>query len=48
MSSSGIETIIGNIPKQKTFTVVSIFESGLVDFDNNIAFYKFINSRRVL
>ncbi len=38
MSSSGIETIIGNIPKQKTFTVVSIFESGLVDFDNNIAF----------
>jgi lipoprotein-releasing system permease protein len=38
MSSSGIETIIGNIPKQKTFTVVSKFESGLVDFDNNIAF----------
>ena len=38
MSSSGIETIIGNIPKQKTFTVVSIYESGLVDFDNNIAF----------
>ncbi len=38
MSSSGIETIIGNIPKQKTFTVISIYESGLVDFDNNIAF----------
>ena len=38
MSSSGIETIIGNIPKQKTFTVLSIYESGLVDFDNNIAF----------
>ena len=38
MSSTGIETIIGNIPKQKTFTVISIFESGLVDFDNNIAF----------
>ena len=38
MSSSGIETIIGNIPKQKMFTVVSIFESGLTDFDNNIAF----------
>jgi len=38
MSSSGIETIIGNIPKQKTFTIISIFESGLVDFDNNIAF----------
>ena len=38
MSSSGIETIIGNIPKQKKFTVISIFESGLADFDNNIAF----------
>ena len=38
MSSTGIETIIGNIPKQKTFTVISIFESGLVDFDKNIAF----------
>ena len=38
MSSAGIETIIGNLPKQKTFIVSSIFESGLVDFDNNIAF----------
>ena len=38
MSSSGIETIIGNLPKQKTFTVTSLFESGLADFDNNIAF----------
>jgi lipoprotein-releasing system permease protein len=38
MSSSGIETIIGNLPKQKTFLVSSIFESGLVDFDNNVAF----------
>ena len=38
MSSSGIETIIGNLPKQKTFEVVSLFESGLIDFDNSIAF----------
>ena len=38
MSSAGIETIIGNLPKQKTFVVSSIFESGLADFDNNIAF----------
>jgi len=38
MSSSGVETIIGSLPKQKTFTVKSIFESGLVDFDNNIIF----------
>ncbi len=38
MSSSGIETIIGNLPKQKTFMVSSIFDSGLADFDNNIIF----------
>ena len=38
MSSSGIETIIGSLPKQETFTVSSIFDSGLVDFDANIAF----------
>ncbi len=38
MSSSGVETIIGNLPKQKTFIVSSIFDSGLADFDNNIAF----------
>ena len=38
MSTAGVETIIGNLPKQKTFLVSSIFESGMVDFDNNIAF----------
>lgn len=38
MSPAGIETIIGNLPKQKTFTINSIFDSGLADFDNNIAF----------
>ena len=38
MSPSGVETIIGNLPKQKTFTIISIFDSGLADFDNNIVF----------
>ena len=38
MSSAGVETIIGNLPKQKTFVVSSIFESGLVEFDNNVVF----------
>ncbi|MDA9615561.1 ABC transporter permease, partial [Candidatus Pelagibacter sp.] len=38
ISPSGIETIIGNLPKQEVFTVGSIFESGLADFDRNIAF----------
>ena len=38
MSSAGMQTIIGNLPKQKTFIVSSIFESGMAEFDNNIAF----------
>ena len=38
MSPSGVQTIIGSIPKQKTFIVTSIFNSGLAEFDNNIAF----------
>ena len=38
MSPSGIETIIGTLPKQETFTISSIFNSGLADFDANIAF----------
>ena len=38
MSSTGLDTVIGTLPKQKTFYVQSIFESGLADFDNNIAF----------
>ena len=37
MSPSGVQTIIGSMPKQKTFEVTSIFNSGLADFDNNIA-----------
>ena len=38
MSSSSVETIIGSLPKKKTFIVTSLFESGLLDFDSNIAF----------
>ena len=38
MSPSGVKTIIGSLPKQKTFIVSSIFDSGLADFDANIAF----------
>ena len=38
MSSSGIETIIGSLPKKKTFTVISLYESGLAEFDNNVGF----------
>ena len=37
MSPSGVETIIGSMPKQQTFQITSVFNSGLADFDNNIA-----------
>ncbi|MDA9861603.1 ABC transporter permease [Candidatus Pelagibacter sp.] len=38
MSPVGIETIIGSLPRQETFIISSIFDSGLADFDTNIAF----------
>jgi lipoprotein-releasing system permease protein len=43
MSPSGIGTIIGNLPKQESFIINSIFDSGLADFDQNVAFIN-INS----
>jgi len=38
MSPSGVQTIVGNLPKQETYIVDSIFDSGLASFDQNIAF----------
>ena len=38
MSSSGIETIIGKLPKQESFIINSIFETGIIEFDQNVAF----------
>ena len=38
MSPVGIKTIIGSLPKQETFVVASIFDSGLADFNQNIAY----------
>ena len=38
MSPVGIETIVGSLPRQETFIISSIFDSGLADFDANIAF----------
>ena len=38
MSPSGVQTIVGDLPKQETYIVDSIFDSGLNDFDLNIAF----------
>ncbi len=38
MSPAGIQTLVGNLPKQKNFKIVSIFDSGLSDFNENIAY----------
>jgi len=38
MSSSGVQTIIGDLPKQQSFIISSIFDSGIADFDRNISF----------
>ena len=38
MSPTGIETIVGNLPKQETYIVDSIFDSEIADFDQNVAF----------
>ena len=38
MSPAGIKTIVGSLPKQEAYIVDSIFDSGLADFDQNVAF----------
>ena len=38
MSPTGVQTIVGNLPKQKTYIVDSIFDSEISDFDHNVAF----------
>ena len=38
MSPVGEETIVGNLPKQEKFKISYIFDSGLIEFDQNVAF----------
>ena len=38
MSPSGVQTIVGTLPKQEIFERISIFDSGLTDFNENIAY----------
>ena len=38
MSPSGIQTIIGDLPKQQSFIINSIYDSGLAEFNKNVAF----------
>ena len=48
MSPIGEETIIGNLPKQEIFEILGFFESGLVDFDRNVAFMSIDNLEKLL
>ena len=38
MSPSGVQTLVGSLPKQESFKIISIFDSGLSDFNENIAY----------
>ena len=38
MSPSSVQTIVGDLPKQQTFMISSIFDSGFAEFDQNVAF----------
>ena len=38
MSPFGINTIVGSLPKQEAYIIDSIFESGLIEFDQSVAF----------
>ncbi len=38
MSPVGIQTLVGTLPKQENFKIVSIFDSGLSDYNENIAY----------
>ena len=40
MSSAFISTPIGSIPKQESFKVAGIFNTGFIDFDKNVIFLK--------
>ena len=38
MSPSGVQTLVGSLPKQESFNIISIFDSGLSDYNENIAY----------
>ena len=38
MSPSGVKTIVGSLPKQESFKIISIFDSGLSDYNENVAY----------
>tara|TARA_Y100000996_G_scaffold262839_1_gene206794 strand:- start:1409 stop:2620 length:1212 start_codon:yes stop_codon:yes gene_type:complete len=38
MSPTGVQTLLGSLPKQQIFEIISIFDSGLSDFNENVAY----------
>ena len=48
MSPVGENTIIGNLPKQEIYQISYIFESGLLEFDKNVAFVNFNSLKNLL
>ena len=38
MSPAGVQTIVGSFPRQDKFEVISIFDSGIGEFNTNIAY----------
>ena len=43
MSPFGVETIVGALPKQESYIIDSIFDSGLIEFDQNVVFMNIID-----
>ena len=44
MSTSNLQTPIGNLPLQEKFKISSIFDTGFAEFDQNIIFIPFVNA----
>jgi len=38
MSSTGVQTIVGSLPRQEVFKITSIFDSGLSNFNENVVY----------
>ena len=43
MSPFGVETIVGALPKQESYIIDSIFDSGLFEFDQNVVFMNIVD-----
>ena len=43
MSPFGVETIVGALPKQESYIIDSIFDSGLIEFDLNVVFMNIVD-----